>query len=242
MDYGPAEMMCVALAREIGEGDVVFHGLSSPVPMTAVKLAKALGKDFTLVSISDGVDPDWSRPAVIGSTISANTYEGAVAAYGLDEVFDLAATGRVDIVLLSYLQLDVRGRINMSFVGGDYDHPKFRGPGGAGSATLIPVTPRTIIWRTKHEARSLVEQVDFATTAANPDNDFTVVTNLCVFRMKNGLLEVDSVFPYSGLDEVKENTGWRIDQAEVPVYAAPAADELAALERVDPHRIRYIEF
>jgi glutaconate CoA-transferase subunit B len=242
MDYGPAEMMCVALAREIGEDDIVFHGLSSPVPMTAVKLAKALGKDFTLVSISDGVDPDWSRPAVIGSTISANTYEGAVAAYGLDEVFDLAATGRVDIVLLSYLQLDRKGQINMSFVGGDYERPKFRGPGGAGSATLIPVTQKTIIWRTKHEKRSLVEQVDFATTAANPDKEFAVVTNLCIFRMRNGLLEVDSVFPYSSLDEVKENTGWLVTQTEVPVYPAPMDEELAALEKIDPNRIRYIEF
>ena len=43
MNYGPAEMMCVALAREIREGDMVFHGLASPVPMTAMKLAKALG-------------------------------------------------------------------------------------------------------------------------------------------------------------------------------------------------------
>ena len=49
--------MCVALAREIRDGDIVFHGLASPVPMTAMKLAKALGKDFTYLNITGGVDP-----------------------------------------------------------------------------------------------------------------------------------------------------------------------------------------
>lgn len=82
--------MCVALAREIRDGDIVFHGLASPVPMTAMKLAKALGKDFTYLNITGGVDPGWEVPAFTGSTLSSNLYQGSVATYGLDEIFDLA--------------------------------------------------------------------------------------------------------------------------------------------------------
>lgn len=59
MNYGPAELMVVALAREIKDGDIVFHGLASPLPMTAMKLAKALGRDYTYVCLADGVDPNW---------------------------------------------------------------------------------------------------------------------------------------------------------------------------------------
>lgn len=242
MNYGPAEMMCVALAREIREGDVVFHGLASPVPMTAMKLAKALGRDFTYVNITGGVDPQWEKPAVTGSTISPDLYRGAVASYGLDRLFDLACAGKIDIAFLSFVQMSRKGEINMSFVGGNYDKPKVRLPGGAGSATLTPVTKRTTIWKTKHDRNSLVEKVSFVTAAPYPGKELAVITNLCIFRLKNSLLELDSLFPYTSLQEVRENTGWDIHAAKVPVCPGPSPEELAALERVDPYRIRYIEF
>lgn len=242
MTYGPAEMMCIALAREIKDKQVVFHGLASPVPMTAMKLAKALGKDFTYVNITGGVDPDWSKPAVIGSTLSTNLYDGAVANFGLDEIFDLACTGRVDISFLSLVQISPIGEINMTYIGGEYGKPKVRLPGGAGSATLTPVTKQTTIWKTKHDKKSFVSEVQFCTAKADPTKDFKVITNLCVFALKDGRLEVESVFPTSSLDEVKENTGWEITQTTVPTTPAPTAEELAALENVDPNKIRYVEF
>lgn len=242
MNYGPAEMMVVALAREIKKGDIVFHGLASPVPMTAMKLAKALGTDFTYVNITGGVDPDWEKPAIIGSTLSANLYEGGVANYGLAEIFDLACTDRVDIAFLSLVQMSPRGEINMSYVGGDYEHPKVRFPGGAGSATLTPVTKRTTIWKTKHDKNSFVEKVAYCTAKADPNKEFRVITNLCTMAMKNGRLEIESVFPYANLDEVKSNTGWEINQTDVPFAPPPTEAELAALDKIDPNRIRYVEF
>lgn len=242
MNYGPAEMMVVAIAREIKEGNIAFHGLASPVPMTAMKLAKALGTNYTLINITGGVDPDWRQPAVTGSTLSANLYEGGVAHFGLDEIFDLACSDRVDIGFLSLVQVSQKGEINMSFVGGDYDHPKVRLPGGAGSATLTRVMKRTCIWKTKHDPRSFVEKVDFITTSANPKKEFKVITNLCTFVLKNGLLEVESIHPYSSLAEVKANTGWLITQTDVPVTPAPTENELALIEKIDPNRIRNVEF
>lgn len=242
MTYGPAEMMVTALAREIKEGNIVFHGLASPVPMTAMKVAKALGTDFTYVNITGGVDPDWKKPATIGSTLSANLYEGGVANYGLDEIFDLACSGRVDISFLSLVQISQKGEINMSYIGGTYDQPKVRLPGGAGSATLTPVTKRTTIWKTTHDKNAFVPKVTYATTAADPTKQFKVITNLCTFILQNGLLEIESVHPYSSLEEVKANTGWEITQSDVPFTPEPTAEELAAIELVDPNRIRYIEF
>ena len=51
-----------------------------------MKAAKALGKNFTYVTLSDGVDHDYLRPPVVASTLTANTYEGSVATFGLDEI------------------------------------------------------------------------------------------------------------------------------------------------------------
>ena len=242
MNYGQAEMMVVALAREIQDGYNVFHGLASPVPMTAMKLAKALGKNYTYLVLTGGVDPDWEKPAFIGSTLGVNQYDGTVAHFGLAEIFDLACSDRVDISFLSLIQINRKGQINMSYVGGEYDKPKVRLPGGAGSATLIPVSKQTIIWKTKHDAKSFVEKVDFATATANPSKRFKVISNLCTFAMVNGLLEIESIHPYSSLEEVKANTGWEITQTDVPFTRAPTEEELALIEKIDPNRIRYVEF
>jgi glutaconate CoA-transferase subunit B len=60
--------------------------------------------------------------------------------------------------------------------------------------------------------------------------------------LNNGLLEIESIHPYSSIEEVKANTGWEITQTNVPWTPEPTAEELAALEAVDPNRIRYVEF
>ena len=122
MEYGPSEMMVVALAREIREGDLVFHGLASPVPVQAMKLAKEMGKDFTWINITGGVDPDHVVPSYHGSTLSKNQYDGSVAHFGLDEIFDLASSGRVDISFLKLGRLP-ESEINKSYLR-TYDKPK----------------------------------------------------------------------------------------------------------------------
>ncbi len=244
IDYGKPEMMAVAMMREIREGDVVFHGLASPTPMVAMKAAKALGKEFAYLTVTGGVDHDWSTPPYCASTLTANTYEGSVAALGLDCIFDLFCSGKGDIVFLSCLQMDKEGRIAMSYLGGDYDHPKLRGPGGAGSATLARVAPRTTIWKSVHDKRTFVERVEFATTSPAPDKLFTVITPLCIFRKRPNqkFLALDRIFPYTTLDEVKENTGWEIEETKIPAMGPPTAEELAAIKRVDVNDILSYEF
>ena len=72
MEYGKPEMMAVAIIREIKPGDVVFHGLASSTPMVAMKAAKALGKEFTYVTLSDGVDHDWRNPCLLYTSDAAD--------------------------------------------------------------------------------------------------------------------------------------------------------------------------
>jgi len=243
-DYGKPEMMAVAMIREIREGDLVFHGLASPTPMVAMKAAKALGKEFSYLTVTGGIDHDWSNPPYSASTLTANTYEGSVAAFGLEYIFDLFCSGKGDMVFLSCLQMDKEGRIAMSYIGGDYDHPKLRGPGGAGGATLARVTPRTVIWKSVHDKRTFVERVEFATTSPDPDKLFTLITPLCIFRKQPGrqFLALDSIFPYTTLAEVKENTGWEIEETNVSTVNPPTAEELAALRKVDANDILSFEF
>ena len=236
--FGPAEMMAVTLARLIRNGETVFHGVASPLPMVAVLLAKRLhAPNCVYLGIAGGVDPQPKKlPA---STVGPELLTGTRSLVTLTDLFDLAARGRLDTAFLSGAQIDAAGRINLSVIG-DFARPKVRLPGGAGSAALMPSARRTILWRTKHDRRAFVEKLDFVTAAGNVDR---VVTPLCVFRRVDGRLRVESIHPGVLPEDLVAATGFGIEVgAETPVTPRPTAQELALLADVDPDSVRRSEF
>ncbi|RME46775.1 MAG: CoA-transferase [Chloroflexi bacterium] len=242
----PDVVMPIAMARLLRDGETVFHGVASPLPMIAILVAKRLhAPNLTYLSIVGGPDPTPTH--LPQSTVDPALLHGARSIITLTDIFDLSARGELDVAFLSGVQIDRRGRINMSVIGERgagpveaYRHPKVRLPGGAGSAAILPTAKRTISWRTKHNRRTFVEQVPFVTAAGNIDR---VVTPLCVFVRRAGVLEVESIHPYSSADEVRDATGWPLEVDDTtPTTPPPTAAELAALEAVDPAGIRRIEF
>ncbi|MGE3912550.1 MAG: CoA-transferase subunit beta [Chloroflexota bacterium] len=225
-----ARQMAVTLARLLRDGETVFFGVASPLPMVAALLARALhAPNLVILTIPGGVNPAPHQLPL--STVDPTLLEGATAQITLAEIFDLSARGRLDTAFLSGVQIDQAGRINLSAIG-DPRHPKVRLPGGAGSAALMPTARRTLLWRTRHDQRTFVQRLPFVTAAGNVDR---VVTPLCVFRRVDGALTVESVHPHSSLDEVRAATGFslpaRLGAATTP---PPTTDELAALQRLDP--------
>lgn len=233
-----AVQMAVALARLLRDGETVFFGVASPLPMVAALLAKRLhAPGLVILTIPGGVDPQLGELPL--STVSPQLLGGATSQITLADIFDLSARGRLDTAFLGGVQIDQRGRINLSAIG-DPRHPKVRLPGGAGSAALMPTARRTILWRTRHDSRTFVETLPFVTAAGAVDR---VVTPLCVFQRVDGCLTVDSVHPTSSADEVRAATGFPVEVGpQTPVTPPPTAAELVALQAVDPTGIVAAEF
>ena len=234
---GPREMMAVAMARLLRDGETVFHGVASPLPMVAILLAKRLqAPNLVYLNITGSIDPVPGRLPV--STVGPELLRGTRALVTLTDLFDLAARGRLDTAFLSGAQIDGEGRINLSAIG-DWARPKVRLPGGAGSAALMPTAGRVILWRTKHDRRSFVERLDFVTAAGNVDR---VVTPLCVFVRRDGRLAVESIHPGVTPGQLIEATGFWI-RADVEATTPPPTErELALLAEIDPERVSDSEF
>src|SRR5215218_6316873 len=206
---GAREIMVVSMARLLRDGETVFHGVASPLPMVAILLAKALhAPDLVYLNITGSIDPNPETLPI--STVDPRLLRGTRAMVTLTDLFDLAARGRLDTAFLSGVQIDGRGRINMSVVG-DFRRPKVRLPGGAGSAALMPRAKRTILWRTKHDPRVFVERLDFVTAEGNVDR---VVTPLCTFAGEDGKLRLESIHPGVTVEELRSATGFEIDVDE----------------------------
>lgn len=234
----PCDMMTVAMARLIHDGETVFHGVSSHMPMIATLLAKRLHAPGAVhLNIPGGVDP--LKPVLRAYTSAGGElWESSQAAFPLMEVFDLSMRGGLDVAFLSGVQFDAAGNVNASVIG-DYQRPKVRLPGGAGSAVLIPTARRAIIWRTKHDRRTFASKVDFVTAKGNVSD---IITPLCAFTIHQGELILKSVHPYSSIEEVAEQTGFPIRYFTIEATPEPTPQELRALEEIDPLDHRNLEF
>lgn len=233
-----ADQMIACLARMLRNGEVVFHGVASPIPMVAILLARKLHTpDLVYVSIAGGVDP---KPAELrASTVDPLMLAGARSFVTLTELFDLAARGRLDVAFLSGVQIDGTGRTNMSVIG-DFDRPKVRLPGGAGSAAIMPRAKRTILWRTKHDPRVFVERLDFVTAEGNVDR---VVTPLCVFQRVDGVLTVESIHAWASPEEIVQATGFQVSvDGSTPVTRPVTDEERLAIREIDPAGVALSEF
>lgn len=225
------------MARLLNDCERVFHGVASPLPMVAILLAKRLhAPDLVYLNITGAVD---ARPLRLPrSSAAPQLLAGSAVLLTLADLFDLSARGGLDTAFLGGVQIDGQGRINMSVIG-DFDRPTVRLPGGAGSALVLPTAGRTILWRTQHTRRSLVERLDFVTATGNVDR---LVTPLCVFKMEPEGFALECVFAGVTPDQVRAATGFHFNQqAETPTLK-PTLEELTALDAVDPECVRAIEF
>ncbi len=244
------DLMIHAMSSEIGNFDTVLHGVSSPLPVLAMSVArKTHAPDMAYISGAEGVDPEIDR--IYLSSFDPRLNRNVVAYFGLHEAFDLAQRGELDVMFLGAAQIDRHGNTNLSIIG-SIDNPKVQLPGGAASAFLMPITPKVVIWIPRHSTRTFVEEVDFVTgqgydnrSEEQKKNEMVIVSNLGVMNFKNPdrVMQIQSYHPGHGVDEIRENTGFNLlvaaDVAETPV---PGAEIIELIGTMDPDDVRRTEF
>lgn len=232
-----ADMEAVVLARMIRNGETVFVGVNSPVPMAAALMARAThAPDATLITIAGGINPAPVQytPATSDAVFAA----GSASVIDNLAFYDLVARGGIDLTFLGGAQIDRHGQVNSSFLG-EQGTPSTRFPGGGGAAFILPLAKRVAIWRASHDRRIFVEKCEFVTAAGNLE---CVVTPLCVFGIRAGEMTVESVHP--GVDKglLQERTAFPLQLDAAPETEPPTPAELEALNHADPTGIRFSEF
>ena len=230
--------MAVTLARLLRDGEVACHGVNSILPSLAIALARRLHAP-RLRHLSIGGGLDGAPPTLPRSSSGSGWLTGSPIVLSNVDFYQLAFRGRIDVMLLGGVQIDRRGRVNSTVIG-DFARPRVRLPGGGGAATLFQVVRRVIVFRTRHDAQSLVPAVDFVTATGNLDR---VVTPLGVFRATAEGLRLEALQPGASLEEVARRTGFPVDPLPgLSTLAPPTAAELDALTALDPDRLRDLDF
>ncbi|ANG61673.1 3-oxoadipate--succinyl-CoA transferase subunit B [Marinobacterium aestuarii] len=251
MNYTATEMMTVAAARAIRNDDVCFVGIG--MPSAACNLARLThAPDVTLIYESGtiGTKPD-VLPLSIGDGELCDT---AVTTVAVPEMFRYwLQGGRISVGFLGAAQLDKFGNLNTTVVGGDYNNPKVRLPGGGG-APEIATSCGEIFIVMKQSSRGFVDNIDFMTSLGHGKTGTErealgiktrgpsrLTTDLCIMETDPDAKEfiVTSIHPGVTREQIAENTGWAIRFADQVVETpAPNDTELGALRALNERTAR----
>jgi glutaconate CoA-transferase subunit B len=228
--YTAEEVMVVAAARRLREGDVVFVGIG--LPSKACNLARAThAPDVVLVYESGtiGAKP-YHLPLSIGDGELAETADAVVS---VPEIFAYwLQGGRIDVGFLGAAQVDRFGNLNSTVIG-DYERPKVRLPGGGG-APEIARHCREILVVLRQTPRAFVERLDFRSSSG--DRVSAVITDLGILEPDPATRELvlTRIHPGASVEAAVEATGWPLRVAEqVAESEAPSDAELAALRALE---------
>jgi glutaconate CoA-transferase subunit B len=224
VEHSADEMMTVAAARELRDGEVCFVGIG--LPSTAANLARGMhAPDVVLIYESGTIGSKPTRlPLSIGDGDLAETADSVVS---VPEIFNYwLQGGRVDVGFLGAAQIDRHGNLNSTVIGA-YDAPKVRLP-GAGGAPEIAAQARRVITIVRQSPRTFVGELDFKSSLGARDQ--VVITDLGVLR-RNGELVLEALHPGVTLDQAREATGWDLQVADELLTTEPPTDEELALLR-----------
>lgn len=248
--YTNAEMMVVAAARALRDGQVCFVGIGAP--STAANLARAThAPGLVLIYESGCIGAAPSRlPMSIGDGELADTADAVVT---VPEIFNYwLQPGRIDVGFLGAAQIDRWGNINTTVIG-DYDHPSIRLP-GAGGAPEIAGSCREVFIIASQNRRTFVDRLDFRTsvghgtgcgdreryglTGAGPH---LVISDLGVLRPDPTTCELTLTEVHPGItaDQARDATGWDLAVADqLTTSKAPTHVELEHLRRLEATKLR----
>lgn len=248
-DYSLAELCIVAASKAFeNDGEVLATGIGV-IPRLAASLSmKTTNTDLMM---TDSESFMLSEPNPLGkredSFVQANE-----SWMGFSRIFDNVWSG-CRHAMLGPTQIDRFGQSNTSALGGSYQQPKVMMLGARGFPGNSISHPNSF-FVPGHNVRVFVDdECDFVSSIGyNPErlpkghslDDVKIgliITDLCVldFGGPDHQVRLVSLHPGVSAEQVQENTGFTVYiPNNVPVTAAPTAEQLAIIAEMDPHNQR----
>ena len=203
------ELMICELAKQVRNFEISATGTLSPIPAAACYLAKETHAPDAKLLIFNS--PEWPLSGE------------------LEELFNIARQGKLDLFFLSGAQIDRWANLNLVAIG-SYEKPKVRLPGGAGSSMLYHQAKRTALFLRNQTERSLVNKVDFITAAPLIKFDSKEITGPSVLVTDKGVFKYDhklglipeSIHPHVTTEKFIKSIGFDVGNINhLPVTILP---------------------
>ncbi len=243
-DYSIQELMIIAAAREIADGELVFVGMR--LPITAFGVARLTHAPNAVGLFECGIARYAPAADMLYTMGDPPNQLNAAWTAGLVPVMSQLQRGRVDAGFIGGAEVDRFGNVNSSYIG-EFANPVVKLPGSGGAADIAGMSKRLLVIM-NHDRRRLVEKVDYVTSPGYLDGGDSraraginggpsaVITDRAILRPHGPAHEMHLASLHEGhsVDEVRENTGWDLKiMPEIVETAPPTPDEMKALHEID---------
>lgn len=247
-DYTLRELMVIAAAREIRDGELVFVGMR--LPLLGFAVAKELHAPSAIGIFENGVIRDWPALAPIFTMSDPPNVSRSLSCTGLLDVMNLLQSGRVQMGFIGGAEVDRFGNLNTHWV--MENGSRLRLPGSGGAADIATLAGRCVIIM-NHERRRFPPRVHFVTSPGYGEGKdwrerkglkgggpSRVITSMGVFSFDSITHEMllSSYHPGTTIEEIQRQTGWPLRiAADLRETTPPSPAELAAVRKYDPRRV-----
>jgi glutaconate CoA-transferase, subunit B len=245
-----ADLMCVCIARQVVDGEVLAQGLATP--LVAAGYLLAWKTHAPNVSFASAIGQSLCQEgAPLGlATIESLWLDRSVVTYG----FVSAAVDMLPRVRPKEFfrpgQVDAAGNFNNIALGADYRRPRMRLPGTGGIPDVTPVLSDICLYVPRHSRITFVGRLDFRSGLGHDARrrhgrgPRYLVSDLGQFDFEQGRMRLTHLHPGVTQAQVQAKTGFHMEVADpLGTTQPPSEDELRLLgEVIDPLGIRRLEF
>lgn len=244
------ELMIVASAREISDGDLIFAGVGNPT--LSALLARMTHAPNALIATESGSIGPSPKRIMLGIGDNAGI-ENCICSTSLWRLFSDQQRGYIDIGMVGGAQVDRYGNLNSTAIFGDgsYARPVSRLPGSGGANDIASCAQKTII-SIPLQRRRFLERVDYITSpgylsggdarakAGLRGGPEAIITDKCIFRFHPETKEImlTQVHPGVTIEEIQKEISWELKLAEkIEVTEPPTEQEVRMIRQLDPEGI-----
>lgn len=257
--YTTNEMMVVALARELRDGEMGFVGIGTAgraftlavgIPIVAARLAQHTHAPGFTIYWGNHLSPDLTR---IPQTLTQDTITRWAAAScppTTADKLDMLTRGRFDVSFDSAPQIDQHGNMNITVIG-PYRNPRVRLVGCLAQPEHLAFVRRPIIVADLSR-RTFVERVDFITSVGYLSGGRSrdeaglarggpslVLTDKAVFDFEPEIcrLRLASLYPGVTVEEILDLMSFRpVIPDNLPEAEPPTGEQVDLIRKViDPN-------
>ncbi len=248
-DYTVDELMCVCIARQLEDGEMVAQGLATPLVAAGYLLAKLTHAPHLRFAsaIGQAICEDW---APLGLARVEDLWLGK-ALMG-DGFIRAAAEVLPRFTPKEFFrpgQIDAQGNFNNIAFGESYERPFMRLPGTGGIPDVTVLSDAVYIYVPRHSKVTFVERVDFVSGLghvpgrAHGAGPRYCITDLGQFDWADGRMRLTTYHRGVTVERIQGRTGFELEIAPgVSETPPPTAEEVRLLrEVIDPLGVRKLE-
>ncbi|MCZ6488991.1 MAG: CoA-transferase [Acidobacteria bacterium] len=240
--YTLSELMVVAAAREIRDGDIVFVGMR--LPLLAYVVAKSSHAPRAVGVFENGVLRSTPARELLFTMSDGPNITGALSCFSMLECMALLQQGRVSLGFLGAAEVDRHGNLNSTEVD-NHKGGTVRLPGSGGASDIAALSQRYVALLNHDKAR-LPEKVHYITSPGygpwrqngrlKQGGPAAIITTKAVLRFSSeGEAYLASCHPGVTVEDVLANTGWPLAVApRVKKTPVPNKRELRVIHSYDP--------